>query len=239
MHIVQGFSNFLTPSKEDWLNVPSVWTPLRRNSTHGLRVYKSPSSLISFYFPSYISANDCCFPCVLFYIPVLPFPSAFPSFSRTSRFFPHFPSQNPVENARSRSLLQGTISFYIPIPFSPMYFLSLLYFLIQYFPSFPYFPYSSRTFSPKILLSMPAPNLSSSILPSLFLYPSLLYFPVIWILLWLVDFNSIASVISFSSPFVLLGFSWKMYLNLSICFLYIRFLFIHGHIKKNEFLAWD
>ena len=65
--------------------------------------------------PSYFPANHCCFACVTFHIPILPFPPALPSFPRSSLFIPHFPSQNPVEHVRSRFLLQRT-SFYIPLP---------------------------------------------------------------------------------------------------------------------------
>ena len=129
---------------------------MRRNATYGLRVAKNPSSLMSFCSPSYFPANDCCFACVSFQISVLP------SIPCTSSFVPHFPSQNSVEHARSKSLLQRN-SFYITLSFSPMYFLSLLHFLTPYFPSFPYFPGLSRTSSSKILLSMPASDPSSSI----------------------------------------------------------------------------
>ena len=149
--------------------MPSGLTPLRRNSTYGLRVAKSASSLMSFCSHSYFPANDCCFACVSFHIPVLPFLPALPSFPRTFRFVPHFSSQNPAEHVRSRSLLQHTF-FYIPIPFPSMYFLFLLYFLIPYFPPFRYFLCLSRASPPKIPLSMPAPGLSSSVLP----FPSVL-----------------------------------------------------------------
>ena len=171
-----SFFIIINPSKWDRLSGLSGWTPLRRNSTYGLRMAKSPSSLMSFFSPPYSPPTivfRSTFPYFLFLLHFLHFP-IFP-------FSPHFPSQNPVEHARSRSLLQRT-SFYIPIPCLPMYFLCLLYFLILYSSSFPYFPCLSRTSPPKILLSMPAPGPSSSVLPSLSLYPSLPYFPVLWIL---------------------------------------------------------
>ena len=87
--------------------------------------------LLSFQFPS----NDCfllvsrsTFPYFLFLLhffqlPVLP-----------NCFVPHFPSQIPLENGRSRSLLQHT-SFHISLPFSPIYLLFFAHFLIPYFPS--------------------------------------------------------------------------------------------------------
>ena len=90
------------------LKGPSGLTPLRRNSTYDLRVAKSPSSLISICSRSYFPANHCRFACVSFHIPVLFFPPTLPSILHTSRFVPHFPSQNPVEHARFRSLLQRT-----------------------------------------------------------------------------------------------------------------------------------
>ena len=81
---------------------------------------KSPSSLMSFCSPFYFPANDCCFVCASFHIFVLP------SISRTSRFVPHFPSQNPVEHACFRSLLQRTsFSFLLP-------FLSVLLFIVDF-----------------------------------------------------------------------------------------------------------
>ena len=56
------------------------WAQLRRNSTYGLRVANSPSSLISFCSPFYFPANDCCllvsrstFPCFLFLLHSLQF----------------------------------------------------------------------------------------------------------------------------------------------------------------------
>ena len=126
--------------------------------------------------PSYFPANDCCFACVSFHILVFPFSPALPSFSRTSHFVPRFPSQNPVEHTRSRCLLQRT-SFYIPIDFPPMNFFFFLNFLIPDFSSFSCSLCLSRSFLSKILLSMPAPGPSSSVLPSL--YPFLPYFPVL------------------------------------------------------------
>ena len=155
--------------------------------------------LCHFYFDFDASAASVCISCfslvcVSFYILVLSFPRVFLLLPRTSRFVPHFLSQNPVEPAYSRSLLQRT-SFYIlrRLPFPPMYFLFLLHSRI------PYFPCLSCT-SPKILLSMPCQvPPPCSVLSFIFLYPSFPYFPVLWIL-------RIVSVMCFSSPF-LLGFS--------------------------------
>ena len=101
----------------------------------GLRVAKSPSSLMSFCSPSYFSAKDCCFACVSFHIPILP---QFPVLSVLSRTFP---SQNPVEYSRSRPLFQR-ISF----PF-PLFFPSVLSYarsrsLLQRI-SFPFLPCTS------------------------------------------------------------------------------------------------
>ena len=117
---------------------------------------KSFSSPMSFCSPSYFPANDCCFACVSFHVPTLPFPPAFPSIPHTFHFVPHFLSQTLVEHARCRSFLQRT-SFHIFLLFPLMYFHSLLHFLIPYFPSFPYFSCLSRTFLTKILFRMPAP----------------------------------------------------------------------------------
>ena len=123
---------------------PRRGIPLRWNSTYGLRWPRVPHPFCS---PSYFPANLCCFACVSFHIPVLPFPLALPSIPHTSCFVRHF------------SLL-----------FPPMYFL------------FPYFLCLFCTPPPNILLSMPAPGPSSSVLSSLSLYPFLSYFPVLWIL---------------------------------------------------------
>ena len=126
-----------------------VGKPLRRNSTYSLCVTKSPSFLMSFCCSSYFFANHCCFACVSFHIPVLPFPPAPPSIPRTSRFVPHFPFQNPIEHTRSRSLLQhtsphpSTLSFHV-LPFPPAFPLPILPFvpvlhtfvsLLSHFPS--------------------------------------------------------------------------------------------------------
>ena len=91
------------------------------------------------FFASAASVCILCFSldCVSFHIPVLPFSPAFPLFPGTSRFVPHFPSRIPVElpaPSPSSSVLSR-----IPLPFPPIYFLSLLHFLIPYFPLFPYF----------------------------------------------------------------------------------------------------
>ena len=91
---------------------------------------------MSFWSPSYFSANDCCFTCVLFHIPVTCFSSC------TSFISPFYPA--PV---------------YVPIPFPPMYFLSLLYFLSLYFLCL------SCTSPPKILLRMHVPGPSCNVLP--------------------------------------------------------------------------
>ena len=98
------------PSKGDRLNVPSGWTPVRRNSIYGLRVAKSPSSLMNFCSPFYLSPNDCCFACVSFHISVFPFPSAL---KFNSPYFPFCPAL---------SLLKSCWACLLQVP-SPMYFL--------------------------------------------------------------------------------------------------------------------
>ena len=79
------------------------------------------------------------------------------------------------------------LSAFSLLPFSPPTIVVLHvscstfpYFL--FLPHFLHFPVLSRTSRPKILMSMPAPGPSSSVLPSLCLYPSLPYLPVLWIL---------------------------------------------------------
>ena len=110
------------------------------NTSEALKLtyFKSPLSLMSFCSLSYFPANDCYFACASFHIPVLFFPPVLPCIPRSSRFVPHFSSQNSVEHTRSRSLLQCTYpaSFYGFYPFLPcmMYLLFLLHFLISYFP---------------------------------------------------------------------------------------------------------
>ena len=114
---------------------------------HGLRVAKSPSSLMSFCSPSYFPANHCCFACVSFHIPVLPFPPALHSFPRTFRF---------VQRTFAPKILLGmpapgpssSVLPHIPLPFP-----SCISF------SFPYFPCLSLTYASKILLSrIPPPG---------------------------------------------------------------------------------
>ena len=101
---------------------------------------------MNFCSPSYFPAIHCCFACVSFHIPVLPFPPALPSIPRISRFVPNFSSQNPVDHARSRSLLQptsphpSTLSAYV-LPFPPAFLFPVLSFvpvlpmLVPHFPS--------------------------------------------------------------------------------------------------------
>ena len=131
----------ISPMASVWLRVPHLLWAFR----------------FSFYFP----ANDCCFACVSFHILLLLFLPALPSIPRTFPFVPYFPLKS---------------CWACPFQISPTaYFPTSLYtFLLctsfLYFPLFPYFPCLSRTFPPKILLSMPAPGPSSSALPSL--YPS-------------------------------------------------------------------
>ena len=60
------------------------WTPLCRNSTYGLCVAKSPSSLVDFCSPFYFLGNHCCFACVSFHTFVLPFSPVLPILSCTS-----------------------------------------------------------------------------------------------------------------------------------------------------------
>ena len=164
--------SYNSPLEGDRLNMLSGRTPLRRHSTYGFRVAKSPSSLMSFCSPSYFPANDCSFACVSFHIPVLPFPPALP-IVRTSS--PKIPLQFPSLAyflSRPSTLPSHVLRFSPAFPYIP------------YFPLFLYFPCLSRISLPKILLSMPAPGSSSSVSvpPSLFLYPSLPYFLVLWIL---------------------------------------------------------
>ena len=96
-----------------------------------------------------------CLGLALLHIHVFPFPLALLLFLILSDcFVPQFPSQNPLEHARLRSLLQRTY----PHP-STLYSLFLLHFFILYFPCL------SRTSLPKIRLSMPARGSSSAVLP--------------------------------------------------------------------------
>ena len=108
------------------------------------------------------------------------------SFSSCTFFnFPYFPlcstlpSQNPVEHARPRSFLQFTSSLHSTLSchvlsFSPAFSYPVL-------PFFFVLPMFVLQAPPKILLSLPARGLFSSVLPTLSLYPSLPYFPVLWI----------------------------------------------------------
>ena len=156
--------------------MPSGLTPLPRNSTYGLRVTKSPSSLMSFCFPYYFPV-DCYFACVSFHVPVFP-------------FLLHF-LQFPVLPVLSRiSLPKIQLSMPAPGPPSSLFSFTFLYSFLPCtsFPSsislsrtslrFRTFHCMSRIFLPKILLSMPAPSPSFRVLPFLSLYPTLPYFPV-------------------------------------------------------------
>ena len=113
---------------------------LRRNTTYGLCVAKRPSPPWAFALlisePTIVLLIVSCstFPYFFFLpnflqLPVLP-----------KCFVQHFPFQNPLEHARSRS--SSSVLFHIPLPFTPMYFLLLIHFLFLYFPSFTYFPSS-------------------------------------------------------------------------------------------------
>ena len=84
-----------------------------------------------------------------------------------------------------------SVLFHIPLPFPPMYLLSLLHFLFSYFPCL------SRTFPP-----------SSSVL----LYSFLPYFPILWILLlpWLVNFYLYCVCTMFFFPFRFTGVFLKI-----------------------------
>ena len=199
--------------------MPSGWTPLRRNSEFQLRlrVAKSPLFLMS-----------CCspffFPHQRFWLCLCLFPHSRTSFSSCTSFnslyFPLCPAL-PLPKSWWACPLQ--------IP-PPAYFLSHPSTLFSHVLSFPLaFPYFVLLFAPvlpmfvshfpsHILLSMPAPDSSFSVLTCLSLYPSVPYFPVLWILPWIVGFTCIVSVMCFSAPFVLLGFSWKLYLWVTIWF---------------------
>ena len=114
---------------------------------------------MSFCSTSCFPANHCCFHCVSFHIPVLPFPPTLPLISRTSRFVSH-----SLSTLFPHLLFPPSAFSFSVLPFVPVLFMLV-----------------PIAFPPKILLSMPAPSLSSSVLPSL--YPSISYFPVLWILL--------------------------------------------------------
>ena len=171
--------------RAEWVNTATPEFHLRPS------VAKSLSSLMSFCSPSYSSANHCYFACVSFHIPVLPFPPALPSISGISRFVPHFPYKILLSMPASGP--SSSVLSHIPLPFPPMYFLSLLHFLFPYFPSFSYFPCLSRISPLKILLS-------KSVLPFLSIHPSLPHLPVLWNLPLLCLFYVFLS-------FFLLGFS--------------------------------
>ena len=163
-------------------------------NTYGLRVAKSPSSLMSFCCPHFI-ANDCYFACVSFHILVLSFLLHFLQ-------FPVLPVLSLIYPSKTCSAcpLQAP-----PPAYSlshPSIFSSLVHL--------------SRTSLPKILLSMPVPGPSSSVLP----YPSLPHFPVLWIYLYCV-----CNVFSFSFCFT--GILLKNVVVLDeLFFLLIWFLFI-------------
>ena len=76
----------------------------------------SPKILLNTPSPAYfLSHPSTLFSHVLPFPPVFPYP-VLPFVPVLPMFVPHFPSQNPVEHARSRSLLQRT-SFLFPLPF--------------------------------------------------------------------------------------------------------------------------
>ena len=151
---------------------------------------KSLSSCMSFCPSSSFSANAMIvvllLSCSTFPHPVLPFPSALLSIPCTSRFVPHYPSQNPVQHACYRSLLQrtqflshsSTLSSYV-LPFLPV-----LPTLVPHFQN----PVEHAR--------------SRSLLQGTF-------FPIHFhpVLPYIVDFTSIVFVMCFSSYFGLLEFS--------------------------------
>ena len=138
---------------------------------------------MSFCSPSYFPANDCCFACVSFHIPV------FPSIPCTSRFVPHFLFQNSVERRRSRFLLQRT-SFNIPLPFPPAFS----------YPVLPFVPVLS-IFVPHFLSQNPVEHARSRSLLQRTSFP----LPFLLVRFCIVNFTFVVSVLCFSS-FVLLGF---------------------------------
>ena len=116
-------------------------------------------------------ATNFFFACVSLHIPVHPFSLALPSIPCTSRLVPHFPSQNPLEHARSRFLLQRT-SFYVPLFFPPAFRYSVL----------PFVP--SHTFHVCSALHLPKSSWASPLevpLPAYFLpSPTLPFFYCEW-----------------------------------------------------------
>ena len=158
-------------------------------------VWLRVSSLMSFCSPFYFPANNCCFACVSFHIPLLPSISC--TFRLSLTFPPKILLSMPAPGISSSVLPFTSLypflpctSFRILLPFPLMYFLSLLRFLT------PYFPCLSLTFlsRPKILLSMPARGSSQQ--RSSFPFP-LVQFLVLRILSCL---SSIVIIVSFSSP---------------------------------------
>ena len=124
--------------------VLSGWTSLRRNSTNGLQWPRVPHSLWAFA-PLLFSRQRLLFLCLV--------PHSLTFFnSPYFRFVPHLPSQNPVEHARSRSLL--VLSFTSLYPFPPAFPYPVLPTCVPHFHS--QNPVELRVPSPAYFLSLPS-----------------------------------------------------------------------------------
>ena len=134
-------NKFNSPSKRDWLIKLKGWTPLRRNTIYGLCVSKSPH-------PSWAFVLLPISPPTIFLLVSQSTFSYFLLFSVLPNcFVPQFPSQNPVEHARCRSLPQRT-SFPPVLPYIVDFTLIFLYCICNAFSS----PFVLLEFSWKIYL---------------------------------------------------------------------------------------
>ena len=162
---------------------------------------------------------------VLLHIPVLPFPSAiqFQSSVLSKCLVPHFSFQNPPEIVRrpSSSALPST---FLSLPFPPMYFLSLLHFLLPTSLS----SRASQMFCPA--LSLPKFSwacsrflLQHSSFPFPLPFPSVL--PCNVDLTWIVFFSSSVTVVRFLFFCLFYCCSVKIIALLRIFFFKLKSLF--------------
>ena len=169
---------------------------------------------MSFCSPSYFLANNF-FACVSLHISILPFLPVLPSILRTSQLFCSAlplpkscwacPLQGPPPAyflSYSSTLASLVLSFPPAFPYSILPFVPVLSMFVRHFPSQNLVEHArSRSILQRTSFTFPLP------FPSIF--PCIVNFTLIDLY---IDVTSNVSVMCISSPFVLLGFSWKMHL---------------------------
>ena len=173
---------------------------MRRNTTY--TVYVWPRVLHPLWAFAFLSISPPTIVFLLAYIslhiPVLPFPPALPSVPRTSCFVPNFSSQNPLEHARARTLLQRTS----PHP-------STLFSCISLFRT------SLRSRTSHVCLTLILKRQKSSWACPLEVFSPVYFLPFPPALPCTVDLTLIFFCNAGFSPFIFLKFFWRICLQLT------------------------